>query len=189
MRTWCFSLLQVSALASKCNTGQPAQQAPVPRENLYAELREFNEMNKRRDSIIVRGSKAKNDQEIKAAFARISRVLVGSEVCPDEVYCINRQSCMYRVTIKQRDVRQKLLLEAKNLRNTEMRGIYLSRDLTFRQRAELRAKRAASRDNRNHPAPSLPTLGAHLPQQSSSPTLPPGILDVSGGVSPSFGGF
>ena len=183
---------QVSALASNGRTVQAAQQPAVPRESLYAELREFNEIDKRKESIIVRGSKARNDDEFKSVFAQVSRVLTGSEICPDQVYCINRQTCMYRATIKQRDLRQRLLSEAKNLRNTEMRGIYLSRDLTFRQRAEQRAKRAASRNNRpteQQPTPSLPTLGAHPPQQTASSPLPPGLLDDSGGVSPSFAGF
>ena len=215
---------QVAALAALGDTRQSPQPPPFSRDSLYAEMREFDERNKRRDSIIVKGSRAKTDPEIKTVVSRLGHLLLDSEVTTTDVYCVNKQSSMWRVTIKSREARDKLLTNSKNLRGTQMSDIYLSRDLTFKQREEQRAKRATLRNRQNAPSQTAPrrTFGSFLPQSMSSSALPSSsdgsgavspqrvlqqtqssntslnetspvplanLLDVSGGVSPSFEGF
>ena len=56
---------QFASLAALGNSRQSPQPPPLPKESLYVEMREFNERNKRRNSIIVKGSRAKMTQKLK----------------------------------------------------------------------------------------------------------------------------
>ena len=63
--------------------------------------------------------------------------------------------------IRDRTIRNELLSNAKKLKdNQELKAIYLSRDLTFAQRQERRAKRAALQNSTGShpriPAPNPP---------------------------------
>ena len=92
---------------------------------------------------------------------------------------------MWRVTIRNREARDKLLTNSKNLRGTQMSDVYLSRDLTFKQKEEQRAKRATLRSRQNDRSQTAPqrTFGSFLPQILSSSALPSSSEDIDA-VSP-----
>ena len=115
------------------------------RDSLFAEFHEFDERKKRKESVIVRGIVAANEAEFSTIFGRISSVILGRSVVPDNIVCINHQANLYRIKISDSDTRRNILMNAKNLKDdNNYKTVYLSRDLTFLQRQELRARRAAS---------------------------------------------
>ena len=142
--------------------------------DLYAELWEFEERRKRCESLIVRGSGANSNAEFSQFFAGLSEVLVGSNVVPDEVVCINTENSLYRIKINNGPLRSRFLQRARNLRNhDEYRNVYINKDLTFKQREELRHRRELSRENnevRNVNSlqdNQLPASQSSLPNQPS----------------------
>ena len=62
--------------------GSPIQS----REELYAELWEFKERRKRKDSFIVRGSGAQNVAGFTEFFADVTEALTGQRTIPDQTY-------------------------------------------------------------------------------------------------------
>ena len=128
---------------SNSGTAGNDRQGIYDRESLFTEMREFDERKKRRDSIIVKGVKTATDSLFVDAFSNISRTLIGRDVTASNVYCINRDTGMYRVTILDSDARRNILSDSKNLKDiSEYRQVYISRDLTYMQRQEERSRRA-----------------------------------------------
>ena len=130
-----------------CNAGQGTinheRQGIFNRESLFTEMREFDERRKRRESIIVKGFRTTTDPLFVNAFTDISRALINRTVTPENVYCINRDTGMYRVTVSDNEVRRNILSESKRLKDiSEYRQVYISRDLTYMQRQEERTRRA-----------------------------------------------
>ena len=120
----------------------------VTRESLYTEFRESEKRKKRKDSLIVRGIVASNDDEFRAIFGRVSKIVTGTVLQTENVYRIPSQSGMFRIKIPDTETRRKILLNAKNLKDHEnFKNVYISRDLTFVQRQEFRARRAQSNQN------------------------------------------
>ena len=115
------------------------------REDLYNELWEFEERKKRASSVIVKGISCSNLNEFSDKFCVVYQFLVNSAPNLTNVTCINRDTKMYRVTFAEKVARVNLLREAKNLKDSEHKDVYISRDLTWVQRTELKAKRAARR--------------------------------------------
>ena len=115
------------------------------RESLFTEFHEFEERKKRKESMIVRGIIASNEDEFRAIFGRVTTVIIGSNCQPDSVVSVNQQTNMFRIKVSDADLRKNMLSNAKQLKNTaNYRNIYISRDLTYLQRKELRDRRAAS---------------------------------------------
>ena len=137
---------QVATLANQISSSSQSSTSPsnFHRESLYAEMREFNERAKCKDSIIVRGSRAVNNDGLRAVLNNIGDVLLNSSIELDSIFCINREHSIYRVEIKSHDIRSRLLAESKKLKDTNLGHVFISRDLTYLQRQELRAKRMAS---------------------------------------------
>ena len=116
------------------------------RDALFSEFREFEERKKRADSLIVRGLAGLTDAQFKTKFRDISRDLVGSCVDFSDVYCINREKGLFRVRTKDRKMRQTVLQNANKLKGHQSYGaVFISRDLTYIQRQEMRQRREASR--------------------------------------------
>ena len=109
-----FLTAQVATLANQISSSSQPSSSPsnFHRENLYAELREFNERARRKDTIIVRGSRAVNDHGLRAVLNNIGSVLLNSNIEPDNIFCINRGHSIYRVHIKSHDTRTRLLAES-----------------------------------------------------------------------------
>ena len=96
----------------------------------------------------MRGIVASNDDEFRAIFGRVSNIMVDTVLQPDNVYRIPSQSNMFRIKITDTETRRKILLNAKKLKDHDnFRNVYISRDLTFVQRQEFRARRAQSYQN------------------------------------------
>ena len=136
---------------------------PVPssnRESLFAEFHEYDERKKRRESIIVRGIAAANETEFITTFDKISLAILGRSVQPDNIVCINHQTNLYRIKIVDNDTRRSILTNAKKLRDTDdFKNVFLSRDLTYLQRQELRARRVASSTSNSSSNPNMMPLG------------------------------
>ena len=119
----------------------------IDRQNLYVELREFEERKKRVNSLIVRGIDGPSDNDFAGKFGEVCLSLIGSRPEFNDIYCINRDRKLYRITIMDREKKIALLSNAKDLKNNDQfKNIYISRDLTYSQRQELRSKRAEERD-------------------------------------------
>ena len=139
---------QVAVLISKISSAPALSQTNgscnFHRESLYAEMREFNERSKRRDSLIIRGSGAESDARLRAVLNEVGGVIMGNSIEPDSVHCINRVNSLYRVEIKCSDIRNRLLADSRKLKDTNFSHIFISHDLTYLQRQERRDNRAAS---------------------------------------------
>ena len=124
------------------NSNRNQQNNNFNRESLYTEMREFEERKKRREALIVRGVRGNSDIEFTQMFTNLCQTLVNANVTPDSIYCVNRESGMFRVAIRDNNLRKDILLNSKRLKDIpEFRQIYISRDLTYVQRQEMRARR------------------------------------------------
>ena len=172
---------QVAILVAQPNTSSGPSiaggSAIQSREELYAELWEFEERRKRRDSLIIRGSGAQNIVGFTEFFADVSEALTGQRVVPDETYCVNQERSLYRVKISDFKVRSNIIDKSRNLRNIEAyRNIYINRDLTFKQREELRTRRDSRRRDpgaggNNHVTQPNPNLIVSSQGQGADGTL------------------
>ena len=116
------------------------------RSDLYVELREYEERKKRVKSIIVNGIQANNDQDFTNQFKNVCEFLINDSPSINDVFCINSDKCIFRVTLEEKEARAAILSSAKNLKNNPLfRRIYISRDLTYMQRQELMLKRSIQR--------------------------------------------
>ena len=154
---------QVSNIVSNPNNTLPAS-APasgpaLPSSSaLYAEFREFEERKKRVSSLIVRGFSDITDADFRRKFSDVCQTLINSNPSLTSVVCINRGRGMFRVNVPCRTIKQQLLTEANKLKNhPSFSNIFISRDLTFKQREELKLRRQNLRSDGNNG--SLPPPG------------------------------
>ena len=160
---------QISLLLTRQNS-QPdnGQRAPFGREDLQAEIREFEERKKRVNSMIVRGISARTDSEFKSHFERVCTFLINQQPSV-EIFCINRDQCMYRVKFVDRDIKNALLTNARKLKDdAQFNNIFLSRDLAFLQRQEIAARRASGASHRGRSGWNTDTVLP--PSTNSTPT-------------------
>ena len=148
----------------------------LTRRELYSELFEFEERKKRASSIVVKGINADDNNSFGTKFSEVCGFLlpeVDGEISGD-VFCINRERKIYRVTMASKNHKAELVSKAKSLKDhPEYGNVFISRDLTFKQRQELKAKRDASRSHtsssRLAPFPQL--SGANATPVSSQSIL------------------
>ena len=143
---------QVSVLLANSSQQPLACNNLINREDLYIEMREFEERKKRGKSVIVKGVDVGNENEFRDVFQELCNFTVGEHVAVEETFCINRERKMYRVKLQNKEAKISLLTNANKLKNSEnFSRVYISRDLTYIQRQELSQKRAAARqaDNPN----------------------------------------
>ena len=108
------------------------------------ELIEMRERDKRRDSIVVRGLDYESDLDFQRRFDSLSLVLVDKRIQLTEITQLNPR--FVRAKITNREDRSHLLSATKKLKNiAQFSSVYISRDLTFKQREELKSRRSASR--------------------------------------------
>ena len=111
------------------------------------EVREMEERQKRKTSIIIRGLDVDSVDHVRQTFEPVARSIVGGTVELSDIVCISREKKLFRAKIADDDCRKQLLENAKSLKNGRYREIYVNKDLTFNQRKELfrrRAERAAA---------------------------------------------
>ena len=131
------------------------------------EVRELTEREKRKESIIVRGISYTDDFQQRfnsvVSFLWPERT---EQITLVDVVPIN--NALTRAKIKNINVKNELLSRSKNLHGSQFSNIYISRDLTFLQRQELRAKRSRGL------APSVSsvsTVHQGVPSARSSPAV------------------
>lgn len=135
------------------NTGSAVSQQPNS-DQLSAlvseEFREMEERRKRVSSIIIRGVNVRSPSALNPLFENLSTELMGSPVLLSDVVCLNAEKGLFRAKISDGDARRKLLDLAKNLKHSaQYSSVYLNRDLTYKQRQSLIARRTRLRDNDN----------------------------------------
>ena len=109
------------------------------------ELRELQEQQKRRTSLVIRGLGAGSAADAVRAFETVSEHLIDQKVTLTDVVKIPSESDLYRAKVADDSVRKNILDRARQLKNsTRFGSVFIRRDLTFNQRAEFRARRAAA---------------------------------------------
>lgn len=122
----------------------------------------MHERDKRRDSIIIRGLKATTPRGVVAEFAEITQRKMGTRVEVSDVVIIPGHTGICRAKIYSSAERKLVLEQAKGLKNTEYKHVYVRRDLTYAQRGELKLRREAEAAGRNtEGAPPAPNPGNH----------------------------
>lgn len=162
---------------------QPIQSHPKPmeqyREMVRDEVKEMQERDKRRQSVIVKGLKARTTEECSSSFKRMTEEVMGVGVTLSDVTPIPNHPFLFRAKIDNDDHRKLVLEKAKHLKESEYSTVFVSRDLTYAQRTELFNRRKARRAeqgvaqaplNPNNPKPSGITTS---PSASSTPEPPP----------------
>ena len=107
------------------------------------ELREMHERDKRRDSVIIRGLKATTPRGLVTEFADVTQRVMGTKVELSDVVIIPGHGGICRAKILNPSEKKLVLDQAKDLRNTEYKHVYIRRDLTYAQRGELKRRREA----------------------------------------------
>ena len=90
------------------------------------------------------GLKGKTDQQFNF-FSEISRSITGIEETPEEVFCINRETGLFRIKNTDYYTKTNFVNNSSKLKDfAPLKHIYISRDLTFVQRQELRERRCSN---------------------------------------------
>ena len=163
---------QVQELKSRPSPN-PVQSLGVNKESLYAELYEFREREKRKDSLIFRSTRVRTASDFSHLFEGVCGEIVDTTPQLSEVICLNENTGMFRVKISNAEARKKILLNAVKLKDSSRyKHVYISRDFTFRQRQEQRAARAerAPQSSRGLVDPNV--TGANAEPINSSPRAP-----------------
>ena len=132
------------------STQHPPSQVPTkPAEEYRAiirdEVKEMREREKRRQSVIVKGLKAKTGTELSSKFGHMTGEMMGTEINLSDIAAIPNHPDVFRTKITNEDHRKLVLEKAKSLRDTSFHSVYVSRDLTFVQRSELFHRRKSRR--------------------------------------------
>ena len=120
------------------------------------ELKELQEREKRKDSIIVRGVEAASPDDFVAKFSELTQHSMGMRVELTDVRAIPSHPDLYRAKILNINDRKLLLDRAKNLRGTRYDKVFIRRDLTYAQRAELRERRLNRQSQQQVSAETIP---------------------------------
>ena len=165
---------QVETLSAKPPV-MPTPPAPLPNPSpppnlsqddykaaIHKEVKEINEINKRRNSIIIKGLVADSTRDLSQKFSLLTQEVMGTPVMLSDVTCIPNHSNIYRAKILNDDIRKQVLDKSKFLRGTVYNDVFISRDLTYSQRAERFARRQARRSEANN-VPQQPPASSSVP--------------------------
>ena len=137
-------------------TTQPINPAPASdsveyRAMIRQEMRELQEREKRKQSVVIKGMHASSSEELTRKFRELSFSFTGTRVELTDVVPIHNHTDLFRAKILDEDNRKRVLENAKSLKDTEHNSVFIRRDLTYAQRKELRERRAlrVSEDGRN----------------------------------------
>ena len=143
------------------------------RKVVREELRELQEQQKRRSSLVIRGLGADSAGAAVRAFEEVTEFLIDQKVTLTDVVRISSESDLYRGKVADDATRKLILDRAKQLKDAAQFGsVFIRRDLTFKQRSELRMRReaAAQTTNSNRHGGSRPTLSYDLVPNSAGST-------------------
>ena len=146
--------------ASQAST-KPAEEY---RAIIRDEMKEIREREKRRQSVIVKGLKAKTGAELASMFGHMCGEVMGTEINMSDITAIPNHSGVFRAKILNEDHRKLVLEKAKNLRDTSFHSVYVSRDLTYIQRSELFNRR---KSRRNEQQDGLNPVTVSVPRPTS----------------------
>lgn len=122
---------------SGVDVGSSVAAEMVSRGRLMEEVRELNEREKRKKSIIFRGFGCDNVESLQSKFASMCELLGLENINLESIVEI-RSSGLFRARITDDNVRMNLLTEVKRLKNIDgYEHCYVQKDLTYRQRREL----------------------------------------------------
>ena len=148
------------------------------RRQIREEVREVQEQAKRRQSVVIRGLNASSPSNAVMLFSGLSENMFGVKVELSDVVAIPNHNDLLRAKILNEEHRKLVLTRAKSLRDTEYGHIFIRRDLTYKQRLELKSRLQATTDSNaateqvdpHPPAPNQPT-GAR--PRTAYPVPPP----------------
>ena len=138
----------------------------------------MNEREKRRSSIIVKGLSANSPRDLAQKFSQLTQEVMSVPSTLTEVSKIPGHPNIFRAKILDEVARKQILERSKSLRGTSYDGVYISRDVTYAQRAELYARRQARRAEATSQSETNPAV---LP----TPNEPSTSLSGNQGNSPS----
>lgn len=154
----------------KDSASQPLPQTPAPttisssvmnsvefRNTLHEEIVEIREREKRALSIIVRGL-GSDVTQVQTRFDNIVTFLLGAgnSIALQDIFPINAN--LFRAKLSSIEIKRELLDNAKKLNNSQFKDVYISRDLTYKQRVALRQRaqaRQVSGNTGTGPSPNL----------------------------------
>lgn len=141
-------------------SGEAASVPPRPppleyRRMVREELRELEEQRKRRSSLVIRGLGAADPRDAVHRFEVVSEFLIDRRVTLTDVVRITSETDLYRGKVVDDTVRKLILDKARGLKQSERFGaVFIRRDLTYKQRIELKARRERSEAHGvHHPSP------------------------------------
>ena len=168
-------------------TPQPTEQ-PALRSVIVEEVREMQEREKRKQSIIVKGLNTSSTAEATRLFRELTSSKFGCEVTLTEVSSIKDHAGMFRAKIVSDEQRKHILNSAKALKGTQYDRVFISRDLTRAQRTALFEKRQAKRSQNPASSPEAPDpTGRPGPAQETADTIPKTTAVAHQGAGPSSG--
>ena len=103
----------------------------------------MNERDKRRSSIIVKGLSATSPRDLIHKFSQLTEEVMGIPTTLTDVVSIPGRTNIFRAKTLNETARKQVLDKSKELRGTAYNGVYISRDLTYAQRADMFARRQA----------------------------------------------
>ena len=130
------------------NASAPPTATGMPSTNeVLAGIREIQEREKRKETVVFRGFAAMDTQQMMAKFQEVCTLLGVGHVEVSDMVKIN--DSLFRAKIVDSSKRLRLLAEAKHLKNSdEFKRAFIQRDLTYRQRQEIIAGRAERNERR-----------------------------------------
>ena len=136
---------------------------------IYEQVREVNERERRRESIIIRGLPDVDIDQVIATFSDISQLLLKRTVRLEDVVCIDPRKGLYRGKVTDNDDRRAIVSESRKLKQSDnFKSVFIHRDLTYKQRQALRARREASGGGQQQqPAGQHPSPGAEAPGEGA----------------------
>ena len=168
----------------------PTTYSPDPeqhRRQIREEVREMQEQAKRRQSVIIRGLGVSSLSGVASSFSSLTERMFGMKVELSDVVPIPNHQDLFRAKILNEENRKLVLTRAKSLRDTEYGQVFIRRDLTYKQRQELRNRMATADQqgtrqtqvhdrphvripDQQHPSSDPPTQrGSSLPSDESAP--------------------
>ena len=127
---------------SSQNVGVNVNPVQVDKIDVMSEVREICEREKRKSSVILRGVGDITVQQASSIFREMCQYLELGNVSWIDI--VKVAPSVFRGKITENESRFKLLAEVRKLRRSNnFRDYYIQKDLTYRQRGEVMANRAA----------------------------------------------
>lgn len=144
------------------------------RRQIREEVREVQEQAKHRQSVVIRGLGVSSPNSVVTSFSNLTEKMFGTKVELSDVVAIPNNQDLLRAKILNEEHRKLVLTRAKSLRDTDYGHVFIRRDLTYKQRQELKHRFQTNPGNHgaaNERSVSHPS--AHDGQPSAPPPPPP----------------